>query len=137
MASLNLVVVIGHLGRDPELRHTGTGTAVCNFSLATSETWGGEKKTTWHNVTCWKGTAEAAAKYLTKGSMVCVVGSIEIQEYQTKDGTQKQKTVIQARDVQFLDTKKPAQPQSPYETAHPKPRPQEHADTFDDDGLPF
>lgn len=109
--SLNLVVIEGHLGRDPELRQTHGGSPVCNFSVATSEKWndkGGQKqeKTTWHRVTVWGTSADACAKYLAKGSRVLVTGKIDERKWQDKDGNDRTTVEIIARDVQFLDAKR-------------------------------
>lgn len=103
---MNLAIIIGNLGKDPELRHTGSGTAVCSFSVATSEKWtgkDGEKKeqTEWHNVVVWEKQAETCAQYLKKGSKVCVRGSIQTRKYD-KDGQTRYSTEIKAERVEFL-----------------------------------
>ena len=75
MASVNKAIVIGHLGRDPEMKYTTSGTPICNFSVATSESWKGnngekQERTEWHRIVAWKGLAEVCGKYLQKGSQV-------------------------------------------------------------------
>lgn len=109
MASLNKVMLIGNLGKDPEVRFTPSGKAVCNFSIATSESWTGsdgkkQEKTEWHNITAWGKTAELAGEYLSKGSSVYVEGRIETQTYE-KDGEKKYKTNIVVDKLTFLSTK--------------------------------
>lgn len=105
--SLNKVMLIGHLGQDPELRHTQGGTAVCNFSLATTERWkdkSGEKqeRTEWHRCVAWGKPGEVLAKYLTKGSQVYIEGSLETKQWEDKDGNKRYTTEIKVRDFTFL-----------------------------------
>ena len=88
------VMLIGNLGRDPELKYTPSGAPVCNFSMATEESWkdknSGEKmkKTTWHNIVLWRALAETAAQYLKKGDRILLEGKIENRSYEDKDGIQ-------------------------------------------------
>lgn len=121
MASLNRVLIIGHLGRDPETRFLPNGDAVCNVSIATTETWkdkSGERqeKTEWHRVTFYRRLAEIAGEYLKKGSQVYVEGRIETRKYQGKDGTEKYSTEIIASEMKMLGGRgsprddEPAQP---------------------------
>ena len=111
MSGLNKVLLIGRLGQDPELKHTPSGAAVCNFSLATSETWNdkasGQKqeKTEWHRIVLWGKTAELANQYLKKGSQCYVEGSLQTRSWDDKDGNKKYTTEINGRVVQFLDNK--------------------------------
>jgi single-strand DNA-binding protein len=105
--SLNKVMLIGNLGKDPELRFTPSGRAVARFSLATSEQWTtpeGQKqeRTEWHNVVVWGKQAESCGQYLSKGRQVFVEGSIRSRSYDDKDGNKKYITEIVARDVRFL-----------------------------------
>lgn len=107
MPSLNKVILIGHVGSEPELRHTGNQQAVCHFSVATNETWkdkNGAKKeqTEWHRVTCWGTLAENTGKYLQKGGQVFVEGRIQTRSYE-KNGQKKVSTEIVANRVLFLD----------------------------------
>ena len=104
---VNSVTLIGNLGRDPELRFTGNGNAVCNFPIATTERWTDnagqrQERTEWHNIVVWQKQAEACAKYLAKGGMAYVEGSIRSRSYDDKDGNKKYITEIVARDVRFL-----------------------------------
>ena len=105
--SLNKAILIGNLGRDPELKMTQSGTALCRFSIATTETWKnpqGEKqsKTEWHNITVWGKLAEVAEKYLRKGKQVMIEGKIEYQEYKDKDGVDKKATNIRCDNFVML-----------------------------------
>ena len=99
MASVNKVVLIGNLGRDPELRYLPSGDPVANFSLATTETWkdkSGQKqeKTEWHSVEVFGKTAEVVRDYCTKGKQVYIEGSIRYDEWTDKDGVKKTKAKI-------------------------------------------
>ncbi len=105
--SFNKIIVIGNLGRDPELRYTPQGNAVCNFSVATSEKKrdkAGEMQeiTTWFRVTTWNKQAENASKYLTKGRPVYVEGRLRIEEWQDRDGKNRYTLEVNATDLQFL-----------------------------------
>lgn len=106
MASLNKVILIGNLGRDPETRHLPNGDAVANISIATTETWkdkGGDKqeKTEWHRVTFFGRLAEIASEYLSKGSQIYVEGRIQYREYE-KDGVKRYSTDIVASEMKML-----------------------------------
>lgn len=106
MGSVNKVILVGHLGADPELKYTPSSKAVCNMRIATTETWkdkGGAKqeKTEWHRITVWDETAENCAKYLVKGSSAYVEGRLETRTYE-KDGQKHYATDIIASRVVFL-----------------------------------
>ena len=107
MAGINKVILVGRLGKDPEMRYTPDGTAVANFTMATSEEWrdknSGEKKerTEWHRIIAWRRLGEICGQYLTKGSQVYVEGKIQNRSYE-QDGTTKYITEIVASTVQFL-----------------------------------
>ena len=107
MASLNRIMLIGNLGRDPEAKNVGDKT-VCEFSLATTERWrdaSGELKeqTDWHRIVIWGRQAENAAKFLKKGSMVYVEGSIRYREWTDKEGNKRTTPEVQAQQITFLD----------------------------------
>lgn len=106
MPNLNRALLIGHLGRDAEVRYTNNGAAVCNFSLATTDKWtkDGQKheRTEWHNVVLFGKQAESLAQYLTKGKAVYVEGSIQTDEYTDKDGNKRKTTKIKADRVQLM-----------------------------------
>lgn len=105
--SFNKITIVGNLGRDPELRYTPQGSAVCNFSIATNEKKrdkSGEMQdvTTWFRVTLWNKQAENASKYLTKGSPVYVEGRLRIEEWTDRDGNNRFTLEVQGTDMQFI-----------------------------------
>ena len=98
MASLNKVILIGNLGKDPEMKYTPSGVAVCEFSLATTENWtdrdgNRQEKTEWHNIKIWRKQAEIAAEYLRKGRQVYIEGKIETRSWEY-EGQKQYKTEI-------------------------------------------
>jgi len=108
MAGVNKVILIGNLGRDPELRYTQSGQPVANFTLATTESWnkrdgsGREEKTEWHRIVAWARTAELCAQYLAKGRSVYVEGRLQTREWEDREGKKQRTTEIVATTVQFL-----------------------------------
>jgi single-strand DNA-binding protein len=105
--SVNKVILIGNLGKDPEVRFTQTGSAVANFSIATSEQWNDrdgkrQERTEWHNIVVWGKQAESCGQYLAKGRQVYVEGSIRTRSYDDKTGTKRYVTEIVAQRIQFL-----------------------------------
>jgi single-strand DNA-binding protein len=107
MADINKVILIGRLGKDPELKYTPGGKAVCNFSLATSEKWkdqGGEvqEKTEWHRCQAWGKSAENAAKWLNKGKLAYIEGKLQTRSWE-KDGQTHYTTEIVVREWQALE----------------------------------
>jgi single-strand DNA-binding protein len=108
MSGVNKVILLGRLGRDPELRTTTSGNSVCNFSIATSEAWKdkqtGEKmeKTEWHNVTVWGKLAELCREYLSKGSQAFIEGKLQTTKYTDKENVERYKTEVVAQTVQFI-----------------------------------
>jgi len=110
MASLNKVMIIGNLGKDPEVRYTAAGTAVASFSVATSEKYKNkagewEEKTEWHNVTLWARLAEIAGEYLAKGKTVFVEGRLQTRKWQDRDGKDRYTTEIVGEKMQMLGGK--------------------------------
>lgn len=108
--SLNKVMLIGNLTRDPEMRYTPQGTAVCTFSVATNRSWTtdtGEKKdeVDFHNVVAWNKLAEICSQLLKKGRKVYVEGRLTTRSWQAQDGTQKQRTEVVISDMVILDKK--------------------------------
>ena len=106
--SFNKIIVVGNLGRDPELRYTPQGTAVCSFTMATNERRKGQAGepqdvTTWFRVTVWGKQAETVSKYLTKGRNVYVEGRLHVGEWSDKDGKQRYTLEVNATDVRFID----------------------------------
>jgi single-strand DNA-binding protein len=105
--SFNKIIIVGNLGRDPELRYTPQGTAVCNFSVATTEKRrdkSGEYQdvTTWFRVTLWDKKAEVAAKYLQKGKPVYIEGRLKLDEWTDRDGNNRYTLDVTATDMQFI-----------------------------------
>lgn len=106
---VNKVILIGNLGKDPEMKSFPNGDAFCNLTLATSESWtdkaSGEKKerTEWHNLVFTRRLAEIAGQYLKKGSKIYVEGSLRTRKWQDKDGHDRYTTEIQVNDMQMLD----------------------------------
>ncbi len=110
MASLNKVMLIGNLGKDPEVRYTAGGTAVASFSLATSEKFKNkngdfEEKTEWHNITLWARLAEIAGEYLSKGKTVYIEGRLQTRKWQDKEGKDRYTTEIVGEKMQMLSGK--------------------------------
>lgn len=111
MASLNKVILIGNLGRDPETRYMPDGGAVTNFSIATTETWkdknSGEKqeKTEWHRITTYRRLAEIAGEYLKKGSQVYIEGKLQTRKWTDKDGVEKYTTEVIADEMKMLGSR--------------------------------
>jgi single-strand DNA-binding protein len=107
MASLNRVMLIGNLGKDPEIRYTGSGTAVASFSIATSEKFKNksgewEERTEWHNITFWARLAEVAGKSLTKGKTIYVEGRLQTRKWQDRDGNDRYTTEIVGEKMLML-----------------------------------
>lgn len=108
---VNKVILVGNLGADPEMRHTGSGTAICSFNLATSESWtdkqSGEKqeRTEWHRVKIFGRLAEIAGEYLKKGAQIYVEGRLQTRKWQDKDGHDRYTTEIVANEMQMLGSR--------------------------------
>tara|TARA_B100000902_G_scaffold395993_2_gene455823 strand:- start:17184 stop:17591 length:408 start_codon:yes stop_codon:yes gene_type:complete len=110
MAGINKVMLIGNLGKDPEIRHLDSGVAVANFSLATTETYTnkqGEKvsQTEWHNIVLWRGLADVAEKYLKKGSSVYIEGKLQYRTWEDDNGNTRYSTDIRAEKMTMLGSK--------------------------------
>jgi len=156
MASVNKVIIVGNLGRDPETRYMPSGEALTTISVATTDTWrdkaSGEKKenTEWHRITFFGKLAEIAGQYLKKGSQVYVEGSLRTRKYTDKDGVEKYATDIRADSMQMLGSRQGMGGGAPmddgYESApaprqsapasRPAPRPAANFSDMDDD-IPF
>ena len=107
MAGVNKVILVGNLGRDPEIRYTPSGQAVANFTLATSESFNNregkrEERTEWHRIVVWGKTAENCAQYLAKGRTVYIEGRLQTREWEDKEGQKRRTTEVVAQTVQFL-----------------------------------
>ena len=109
MAGVNKVILVGNLGKDPEMRYTPNGVPVCSFPMATSESYkdrnSGERitQTEWHNIVIWRGMAETAEKYLHKGSQVFIEGKIKTRSWEDQLGQKRYTTEIIADVMQLLD----------------------------------
>lgn len=114
MASLNKVLLIGNLGKDPELRKTGSGTPVVNFPIATTERWKNNEtgewneKTEWHNIVVWGKQGENCHQYLGKGRPVYVEGRLQTRSWEDKDGNKRYTTEVVAQSVKFLGSRQDA-----------------------------
>ena len=108
MAGVNKVILVGRLGQDPEVRYTPDGTAVANFSLATSTEWkdknSGEKreKTEWHRIVAWRRLGEICGEYLSKGKQVYIEGRLQTRDWEDKDGNKKSRLLITASEINFV-----------------------------------
>ncbi|MBW1740274.1 MAG: single-stranded DNA-binding protein [Deltaproteobacteria bacterium] len=139
MASINKVILIGNLGRDPEVRYTPSGTAVANFSLATTENWTnkeGEKEshTEWHRIVAWGRLGEICGEYLSKGSQVYIEGRIRTNEWEDQEGNKRETKEIVAFTMQMLGSRAPAEPLS-NESLGPESKTASKGPTEDD--IPF
>ncbi len=139
--SFNKVILVGNLGRDPELRYTPQGTPVCSFSMATNERRkdkSGEMQdqTTWFKVTLWNRQAETAAQYLQKGRPVYIEGRLRVEEYTDRDGKQRHSLEVNATDMQFLGGGRGEEPPTERAAAASSAPAAEHSDMADDD-IPF
>jgi single-strand DNA-binding protein len=109
--SVNKVILVGRLGKDPELKYTASGTPFCRFSMATDDVWNdkssGERqeKTEWHNIVTWDRLAEICNQYLTKGSLVYIEGSLQTREWDDQEGNKRRTTEVRARDMVMLGSK--------------------------------
>ena len=150
MASVNRVILIGNLGKDPETRYAPSGDAICNITLATTDTWRdkatGEKReaTEWHRVGFFGKLAEIAGQYLRKGSQVYIEGSLRTRKWTDKDGVERYTTEIRADVMKMLGGKGDGQQsdaprQSAPAPSTPAPKKQASGGGFDsmDDDIPF
>ncbi|MCL5267299.1 MAG: single-stranded DNA-binding protein [Bacteroidetes bacterium] len=108
--SVNKVILIGNLGKDPELRYAPSGSAVASFSLATNEQWkdqegNPQERTTWHNLVVWGKLAEIAAEYLKKGRKIYVEGRLQYRDYEDKSGNKRYVTEIVVNDLVMLGSR--------------------------------
>ena len=148
MPSVNKAIIVGHLGKDPETRYMPNGDAVCNITVATSESWkdkaSGEKReiTEWHRVVFYRKLAEIAGQYLKKGSAVYIEGRIRTRKWQDKEGQERYTTEIEASEMQMLGGRSGS---APSDDSMPTGEPRRQRDvekkpaTFDDmtDDIPF
>lgn len=145
MSSVNKVILIGNLGKDPEVRYVNESTPVANFTLATTESYkdkNGNRQdvTEWHNIVVWRGLAEIAEKYLKKGKQIYVEGRIRTRSYDDKEGIKRYVTEIVADTLNMLGKREGADDES-RPAAQPQNQRTEAAPATDqvpiDDDLPF
>jgi single-strand DNA-binding protein len=109
MSGINKVILVGHLGKDPEVRNLEGGVSVTSFPLATSETFNKDGKkveqTEWHNIVMWRGLAEVAARFLSKGKLVYIEGKLRTRSFEDKEGIKKYTTEIVAENFTMLGRK--------------------------------
>ncbi|MFQ5628650.1 MAG: single-stranded DNA-binding protein [bacterium] len=108
--TVNKVILVGRLGKDPELKYTPSGAAVANFNIATNEVWkdkdgNPQERTEWHRLVLWHKLAETANEYLKKGSRIYVEGELRTRSWEDKEGSKRYTTEVFVRQMQFLDTK--------------------------------
>ena len=142
MASLNKVMLIGNLGKDPEVRYTASGQAVTSFSLATSEKFKGkngewEERTEWHNITLWGKLAEIAGEYLAKGKTVYIEGRLQTRKWQDKSGNDRYTTEIVGDKMQMLSGKGDGGGRRNDVTSEPVGGGGYEEPPFQDDDIPF
>lgn len=150
MSSINKVILVGHLGKDPELRYLEGNVSVASFPLATSETFNKDgrkvEQTEWHNIVMWRGLADVAAKYLTKGRLVYIEGKLRTRSYEDKEGVRRYTTEIVAESFNILgrrsDFENPNSNQASTSTSTASNQSEEQTVDFtenneESDGLPF
>ena len=139
MAGINKVILIGRLGRDPELKYTPDGVPVATFSIATSEEWKdkntGEKqeRTEWHRIVAWRKLGEICGEYLRKGSQIYLEGRLQTRSWDDRDGNKRYTTEIIAINMQMLDSKG----RSSDTQAGGIPSPMEEPANLPEDDIPF
>lgn len=136
---INKVILMGRLTRDPEMRHTNSGTPVTTFSIAINSGYGENQRTDFVNCLAWNKTAEFVTKYFTKGKMIIVIGRITTRSWETQDGKRAYATEVIANEVNFGESKTSPQLNTPQTAAQP---PMQDDDDFtpldeEDDDLPF
>jgi single-strand DNA-binding protein len=142
MASFNKIIIVGYLGRDGELRYTPQGTAVCDFSVATTERRkdkSGEFQdvTTWFRVSLWGKRAETASPYLTKGKLVYLEGRLTQREYQDRDGNTRTSLDVSASELQFIGPRGDEAPAAREERPQKQATQEEPMESISDDDIPF
>ena len=134
---MNKIFLIGNLTHDPELSETNSGISVCRFSVAVNRrrTGDGEQQTDFFNVTAWRGLADNVSRFCKKGNKVAVTGSIQIRQYEDRDGQKRTSVDVNADEVEFLTPKNAERDESDYVPAAKKKPALEAFD--DDDDIPF
>jgi single-strand DNA-binding protein len=141
--SVNKVILLGNLGKDPEVRYTGSGVAVATFSMATSEQWrdadgNAQERTEWHNIVVWRKLAEIVGEYLKKGSKIYCEGRLQYRTYDDKNGVKRYVTEIVMDTLVMLDGKKSGETHREDDGHHAPPPPSAPSSPQSkDDDLPF
>ncbi|MCD6310501.1 MAG: single-stranded DNA-binding protein [Candidatus Eremiobacteraeota bacterium] len=140
MASLNKVILIGRVAREPELRSTPSGKQVTNFAIAVDRRFGSGQDVDFINIVAWQKLAEICAQYLTKGKLIAIVGRIQVRNYEAQDGTRRTAYEVVANEMQMLDRG----PAGSFQVSPPESRdypetssPGEDMDSIVSDDLPF
>jgi single-strand DNA-binding protein len=139
MGSLNKVILIGNLGRDPEIRYTPDGTPVANFSIATTESWtdkagSRQDRTEWHNIVAWRKLAELSKRFLTKGKQVYIEGKLQTREWNDKDGNKRRTTEVIANQMILLGPRGDAGAPAPVPQPWDQNKAPESESAFQDSG---
>ncbi|NEU09022.1 single-stranded DNA-binding protein [Flavihumibacter sp. R14] len=146
MSGINKVILVGHLGKDPEVRHLEGGVSVASFPLATSETYNKDgrkiEQTEWHNIVMWRGLADVASKYLQKNKLVYIEGKLRTRSFEDKEGNKKYTTEVVAENFTMLGRKSDFENGSATSTATTTPKAEEQPMSYDranpeTDDLPF
>nr|WP_294943451.1 single-stranded DNA-binding protein [uncultured Mucilaginibacter sp.] len=141
MSGINKVILVGHLGKDPEVRHLEGGVAVASFPLATSETFNKDgrkvEQTEWHNIVMWRGLADVAAKFLQKGKLVYIEGKLRTRSFEDKEGIKKYTTEVVAENFTMLGRKTDFENNDNTPRNGSKPADAETLRNNDADDLPF
>jgi single-strand DNA-binding protein len=139
MAGVNKVILVGKLGKDPEVKYTPSGVTVAQFSIATSDEWKdketGEKqeRTEWHRIVAWRRLAEICGEYLRKGSQVYIEGKIQTRQWEDRDGNKRYTTEIVAQNMQMLSSANKSARAEPHDPGFPTEEPI----TIPEDDIPF
>ena len=142
MSSLNKVMLIGRLGRDPEIRYTKSGSGVANFSIATDERWkdkegNRQERTEWHSIVAWGKLADFAQNYLKKGKLVFIEGRLQTRDWTDTQNVKHYKTEINAKDIRFMEKLDDSQRAAGAGAARPdRPQRQERAAAAPERGAP-
>lgn len=146
MSGINKVILVGHLGKDPEVRHLDGNVSVASFPLATTETYNKDNKkieqTEWHNIVMWRGLADIAQKHLAKGKLVYIEGKLRTRSYQDKEGHKRYSTEVVAESFKVLGRNsdfenRPISSAPLEETDHPEEVVEAYKKDISEDDLPF
>jgi len=143
MTGINKIILVGRLGQDPEMRYFQDGTAVANFSIATSEEWKdkatGEKKerTEWHRIVAFRRLGEICGEYLAKGKLIYIEGKIQTREWQDKEGNKRFTTEVVASNMQMLESKRTEDDNRSFQSYQPPGLQDKPVPETKEDDIPF